>query len=86
MSRYISEKWLEDNAKMYSLGYYDSDEYAVPLELFDSAPSIEIVFCKDCRWARPRTLKGETGYSCLFHRTLKAEDGYCDVGERKESE
>lgn len=52
----------------------------------EDAPSIDLVFCKDCRWARPRTLKGETGYRCLFHHTLKAESGYCDVGERREND
>ena len=46
MSRYISVKWLEDNAKEYSLGYYDYDEYAVPLSALDEAPSIDIVRCK----------------------------------------
>ena len=42
MSRYIDTKWLEDNAKEYSLGYYDYDEYAVPLSALDEAPSIDI--------------------------------------------
>lgn len=45
--------------------------------------SIDIVKCKECRWARPKTLKGETGYRCLFYRTRKAHNGYCDCGERK---
>ena len=42
MSRYIDTKWLEENAKEYSLGYYDYDEYAVPLSALDEAPSIDI--------------------------------------------
>ena len=41
MSRYIDTKWLEDNAKEYSLGYYEEDEWAIPLNILDSAPSIE---------------------------------------------
>ena len=50
--------------------------------LINAQPSIDIVHCSECRWARPRTLKGETGYRCLFYRVDKAENGYCDVGER----
>ncbi len=40
MSRYIAVEWLEENAKEYSLGYYDYDEYAVPLSALDEAPTI----------------------------------------------
>ena len=54
MSRYIDTKWLEDNAKEYSLGYYEEDEWATPLNVLDSAPSIDIV---------PRkAVKGYEGY------------------------
>ena len=48
MSRYIDAEWLEENAKQYSLGYYDYDEWATPLNVLDSAPSIDIVPCKEC--------------------------------------
>ena len=41
MSRYIDVEWLEENAKEYSLGYYDYDEYAVPLSALDEAPAIK---------------------------------------------
>ena len=41
MSRYIDTKWLEDNAKEYSLGYYEEDEWAIPLNVLDSAPTIK---------------------------------------------
>ena len=49
MSRYIDTKWLEDNAKEYSLGYYEEDEWATPLNVLDSAPSIDICFCRECK-------------------------------------
>ena len=48
--------------------------------------AVSVVRCAECRWSRPRTLKGETGYRCVFYRVDKAENGYCDCGERKESE
>lgn len=49
MSRYIDTKWLEYNAKEYSLGYYEEDEWATPLNVLDSAPSIDIVRCGECK-------------------------------------
>ena len=58
-------------------------------KIIDSAPTIDavsVVRCSECRWSRPRTLKGETGYRCVFYRVDKAETGCCDCGERKESE
>lgn len=55
-------------------------------QMIESAPTIDLVRCAECRWSRPRTLKGETGYRCVFYRVDKAETGYCDCGERKESE
>ena len=51
--------------------------------LIADTPSIDIVRCAECHWARPRTLKGETGYRCVFYRVDKAESGYCDNGERE---
>ena len=51
-------------------------------DIFD-APSIDIVFCRECHWARPRSLPGETGYRCVLHRIWKGENGFCDSGERE---
>ena len=54
------------------------------IQLYESTkPTIDLVRCAECRWSRPRTLKGETGYRCVFYRTYKAETGYCDIGERE---
>lgn len=77
MSRYIdAEAWLKNiectNEFLDTLKHKIAD-----------APHIDIVKCKECRWARPKTLKGETGYRCIFYRTRKAENGYCDCGEHK---
>ena len=86
MSRYIDVEWLEDNAKEYSLGYYDYDEYAVPLSALDSAPSIDIVRCKECKYCvdegAQRALVCDNSYIDMdIH-----PDDYCSYGERKESE
>ena len=50
MSRYINTEWLENNAKEYSLGYYEADEWATPISLLETAPSIDIVRCQDCKY------------------------------------
>ena len=51
--------------------------------ILTAVDNVDLVRCRDCRWARPRTLPGETGYRCVFHRIWKGEDGYCDNGERE---
>lgn len=53
-------------------------------QIINEMETADIVRCKDCMWARPRTLKGETGYRCIFYRVDKAESGFCDNGERSE--
>ena len=82
MSRHIDTKWLEENAKEYSLGYYDYDEYAVPLSALDSAPSIDIVRCEECRWAEPNEFDD---YDCRCHIPIFRvnADDFCSYGERK---
>lgn len=78
MSRYIDTKWLEDNAKEYSLGYYESDEWATPLSALDDAPSIDIVRCKECKHIYTM--------DCAFYEVgdnVKPDD-FCSYGEVSE--
>lgn len=97
MSRYIDAEWLEDNAKEYSLGYYEADEWATPLSILDSAPSIEIVKChecnklNDCRNDSWQTGVIERGYIGWCNRTSRLGDvdyvkfnDFCSYGERSE--
>ena len=86
MSRYIDADALEDKAKQYSLGYYEEDEWAVPFKEITSAPSIDIVFCKECKhryddgWLEPR-------WTCDYLKDMRLkDDDFCSYGERKESE
>lgn len=85
MSRYIDTKWLEDNAKEYSLGYYDYDEYAVPLSALDSAPSIDIVRCGEC--AKANTENCSHSYWGddwgVWRVGYKGDDWFCADGERE---
>ena len=80
MSRYIDTKWLEDNAKEYSLGYYEEDEWATPLNVLDSAPSIDIVRCKKCEYFWKYS---DLPTKCVFHLSLVNADDFCSYGERE---
>lgn len=82
MSRLIEVESLIDQSISVLCGG-GNEEMAVLVEDINSAPSIDLIRCAECRWARPRTLKGETGYRCVFYRVDKAENGYCDCGERE---
>ena len=46
--------------------------------------TIDLVRCKECRWAYPRQGYGETGVRCVFHRFDKGDDWFCADGERRE--
>lgn len=78
MSRYIDTKWLEDNAKEYSLGYYDYDEYAVPLSAVEDAPTIEIIRCQECKYWSEKAC-----HKFLATHPSDADD-FCSYGERRE--
>ena len=88
MSRYVDIEgdWVDDALKVYSLGYYDDDEYAIPFEALGSAPSIDIVRCGDCKW-----FNEEYGSCHAYHWDLNqgleyAEvdaDDFCSYGERE---
>lgn len=82
MSRYIDTKWLEDNAKEYSLGYYDYDEYAVPLSAVEDAPTIEIVRCRECKHWRNDGFCTRPLYS-IEYQYMRADD-FCSYGSRSE--
>ena len=83
--RLIDADALEEKAKQYSLGYYEADEWAVPLCEISEAPSIDICFCRECR--RVREDGGHAncnGYLyCRKWKTIVDEDSYCSWGERE---
>ena len=75
MSRYIDADALEDKAKQYSLGYYEEDEWAVPFKEITSAPSIDIVFCKECKHRPIKEDANEADYG--FNVITPNGDGRC---------
>ena len=93
MSRYVDIEgdWVDDAVKVYSLGYYDDDEYAIPFEALDSAPSIDICFCRECKHWHDHI----TSSWCSRGAELRPQesgwikrnpDDFCSYGERKENE
>ena len=93
MSRYVDIEgdWVDDAIKAYSLGYYEDDEYAIPIERFDSAPSIDMVRCAECVYCNVQNTKYLYAI-CERHgiEFKPFEDDTrthgCAWGERKESE
>ena len=64
----------------------DLEEYKDDARLLiEDAPSIDIVRCKECRWASPNK---EGDYDCKCHIPIFRVDaeGYCYLADRKESE
>ena len=90
MSKYIDAEWLEENAKEYSLGYYDYDEWATPISLLDEAPSIDIVRCKECKfWVEDGNESFGYAMFCehdcsLGGQGIKKPNDFCSYGERNE--
>ena len=82
MSRYVDIEgdWVDDAVKVYSLGYYDDDEYAIPFEALDSAPSIDICFCRECKmWINEHLCQWWSRYG-----TVETDaDDFCSYGERE---
>ena len=81
MSRYVDIEgdWVDDAIKAYSLGYYEDDEYAIPFEALGSAPSIDIVRCKECKNSPKNTKEIPLHDSCYTF----GPDDFCSYGERK---
>jgi hypothetical protein len=82
MSRYIDKdafvKSIKPIASKMSFGIQSDIANAIV-----SAPSIEIVRCKECKWAEPNR---EGDYDCKCHIPtfrIKAND-FCSCGERRE--
>ena len=72
MSRYIEEKWLNKRIK---------DSYRERIGL-DSAPSIDIVRCGECKYCKHR-VDFKNDYCIQHSKVLYSTDGYCSWGERE---
>ena len=89
MSRYIDAEWLE---KLFpDTGEGEWTYNATALGYIDSAPSIDIVRCGECKWAEKTkftNFEGDFVYrkTCPVHKGFIDAGGFCSYGERKGNE
>ena len=83
MSRYIDAEW--------ALQRMPSEEMISKM-VVANAPSIDIVFCKECKYYTKRKFTDGSGEIWAedicdhYNLTAPNDDDYCSYGERKESE
>ena len=79
-------------------GLFEAAEYA---KYFTTVDAVEVVRCKECRWAKSyKRMDGKTGYYCQFfgnsfkygtncehlYNPAKESDDFCSYGERKDGD
>jgi len=84
----------------YDIGFYDLSGEKIPaeklLEAFEMArealqdrptvDSVEVVFCKDCKFGVYEKGRGICHIRCEILEFLFQDDDYCSYGERKEDD
>lgn len=88
MSRYMDvnmliKKYIDTDIKKFS----NSDVKIVLENLKQNilkAPSIDIVFCKECKWGKWCRNNGENYLWCRPNIKRVKENGFCDCGKRRE--
>ena len=75
MDKYIDAEWLKQN--------FNTVFWSQITKTIDSAPSIDIVFCKECKhryddgWLEPR-------WTCDYLKDMRLkDDDFCSYGKRK---
>lgn len=80
MSKYADNPYAYINAQDLETAVVKAMTYADALRAVRELPSMEIVRCKDCRYA------SESYPQCSFATWYNSEDDYCSRGKRRESE
>ena len=82
MPRYIDADAIKDKAwKAESEACFYALEDVVSVTDIDDAPSIDIVFCKECKWAK--ALGTYQWCSRLDSTAQITVDDFCSYGERR---
>ena len=82
MSRWIDADAIKNKAwKAESEACFYALEDVVSVTDIDEAPSIDIVRCRECKRANYEW----SGVRCGLSDALMGEDGFCSIGERRES-
>ena len=85
MSRYIDAEWIRNVYADFE--HYDNrNDWTTPianvLAVIDDAPSIDIVRCKECKWAKAN---GTYQWCGRLDSTARiTADDFCSYGERRE--
>lgn len=86
MNRYIDAEWIRNVYADFE-HYENRDDWTTPisnvLAVIDDAPSIDICFCKDCKyWVSD----GGALMKCDIHKDPTVPDHYCSYGEEDKDE
>ena len=83
MSRYVDADALSEYVEKQYMGFIGNPTW----DDINSAPSIDIVRCKECRYCKKKrgTFKGEPiiFYRCTENNRDVESDDYCSWGERE---
>ena len=87
MSRYIDADALIESIKNTAdLGGWIGEALyqikQVAIKYIDSAPSIDIVLCKECKYYNDEDY-GEPTRWCEWHESVVYPDDFCSYGERE---
>ena len=85
MSRYIDAEWIRNVYADFE-NYDNRNDWTTPianvLAVIDDAPSINIVFCKECKW--------RDNIGCALEivddSDKPKDDDFCSYGERRTDE
>ena len=83
MSRYIDADALKANCDIMVGNTTIGRRDYVMFHEIDSAPSIDIVICKECKWGKPYSDK-QLECDALGLGGLKFPYDFCSYGERRE--
>lgn len=89
MSRYIDITTI--NPRVYESSEVELGDLAYDYDEIQAMPFLDIVRCKDCRWATEtkfKSIEGDLIYlkTCPSRTEVIDDDDYCSYGERADHE
>ena len=81
MMKYSDRPNAYINAKDLEIAIVKATSYGDALDAVREAPTIEIIRCGECKRANYEW----SGVRCGLSDALMGEDGFCSIGERRES-
>ena len=88
MPKYINADELRKNIEVDKYGHITTtiNEFRIAVEL-SVADVVEVVRCKDCEFWNLDRKSGLKGWCyCEVYKGYKEADGFCNCGERRESD